>query len=140
MTLEINTLDELSSAARALLDFAAEEQIFIFEGEMGAGKTTFIKVLCEELGVNETVSSPTFSIVNEYEGSSGIIYHFDFYRIKNLQEAYDIGYEEYFYSGNKCLIEWPERIAELLPDQYIKVSINAQSASHRTFTFAKFTQ
>jgi tRNA threonylcarbamoyladenosine biosynthesis protein TsaE len=140
MTLEINTLDELSSAARALLDFAGEEQIFIFEGEMGAGKTTFIKAFCAELGVTETVSSPTFSIVNEYEGSNSVIYHFDFYRIKNLQEAYDIGYEEYFYSGNRCLIEWPERIAELLPDQYIKVSILARSASQRTFTFAKFKQ
>jgi tRNA threonylcarbamoyladenosine biosynthesis protein TsaE len=137
MNLIINHLNESSSAAKALLDFAGDQQLFIFEGEMGAGKTTFIKALCEELGVKETVSSPTFSIVNEYEAVGRIIYHFDFYRIKNLQEAYDIGYEEYFYSGNTCLIEWPERIAELLPEHYIKVQIEALSPDQRAFTFTK---
>lgn len=140
MTLEINNLDELSGAAKALLNFAGEEQIFIFEGDMGAGKTTFIKALCAELGVHENVSSPTFSIVNEYEAGNSSIYHFDFYRIKNLQEAYDIGYEEYFYSGNKCLIEWPERIEELLPEHYVKVAIAAKSPEQRTFNFTKFKQ
>jgi tRNA threonylcarbamoyladenosine biosynthesis protein TsaE len=137
MNLIINHLNESSSAAKALLDFAGDQQLFIFEGEMGAGKTTFIKALCKELGVKETVSSPTFSIVNEYEAVGRIIYHFDFYRIKNLQEAYDIGYEEYFYSGNTCLIEWPERIAELLPEHYIKVQIEALSPDQRAFTFTK---
>jgi tRNA threonylcarbamoyladenosine biosynthesis protein TsaE len=137
MNLIINHLNELSSAAKALLNFAGDQQLFIFEGEMGAGKTTFIKALCEELGVKETVSSPTFSIVNEYEAAGRVIYHFDFYRIKNLQEAYDIGYEEYFYSGNICLIEWPERIAELLPEHYIKVQIEALSPDQRAFTFIK---
>jgi len=137
MNLTINHLSELSSAAKALLNFAGDQKLFIFEGEMGAGKTTFIKAFCEELGVEETVSSPTFSIVNEYVAGGQVIYHFDFYRIKNLREAYDIGYEEYFYSGNICLIEWPERIAELLPDHYVKVQIEALSPEQRAFTFIK---
>jgi len=137
MKLTINHLSELSSAAKALLNFAGDQKLFIFEGEMGAGKTTFIKAFCEELGVEETVSSPTFSIVNEYVAGGQVIYHFDFYRIKNLREAYDIGYEEYFYSGNICLIEWPERIAELLPDHYVKVQIEALSPEQRAFTFIK---
>jgi len=137
MNIEVNSLSELSGAAKALLNFAGQEKIFVFEGEMGAGKTTFIKALCEELGVKEVVSSPTFSIVNEYDGDDTIIYHFDFYRIKNLQEAYDIGYEEYFYSNNLCLIEWPERVAELLPEHYIQVSIMALAADKRTFSFSR---
>lgn len=139
MNIEVNHLNELNSAAKALLSFSGEEQIFIFEGEMGAGKTTFIKALCEELGVTANVSSPTFSIVNEYEAGDKTIYHFDFYRIKNLQEAYDIGYEEYFYSGNICLIEWPERVAELLPESYIKVEITTLSPDQRAFRFVKFS-
>jgi len=138
MNFTINHLTELSGAAKALLNFAGDQQLFIFEGEMGAGKTTFIKAVCEELGVEETVSSPTFSIVNEYTAADQIIYHFDFYRIKNLQEAYDIGYEEYFYSGNICLIEWPEKVAELLPEHYVKVEITALSPDQRAFTFTKF--
>ena len=137
MKIAVNSLDELRGAATALRSFAAEEKIFVFKGEMGAGKTTFIKVLCAELGVSEVVSSPTFSIVNEYAAGDEIIYHFDFYRIKNLQEAYDIGYEEYFYSGNLCLIEWPELVAELLPESYIQVQITAHSPTQRTFSFTK---
>ena len=137
MNIEINNLTELSSAALALLNFAPDEKIFIFEGEMGAGKTTFIKSLCAELGVHDVVSSPTFSIVNEYLAKTQTIYHFDFYRIKNLQEAYDIGYEEYFYSGNICLIEWPERVAELLPERYVKVEITTLAPEKRGFTFSK---
>jgi tRNA threonylcarbamoyladenosine biosynthesis protein TsaE len=139
MNIEVNHLNELNSAAKALLSFSGEEKIFIFEGEMGAGKTTFIKALCEELGVTANVSSPTFSIVNEYEAGDQTIYHFDFYRIKNLQEAYDIGYEEYFYSGNICLIEWPERVAELLPESYINVEITTLSPDQRAFRFVKFS-
>ena len=138
MTFTINHLSELSGAAKALLNFAGDQQFFIFEGEMGAGKTTFIKAFCQELGVKETVSSPTFSIVNGYmTAADQSIYHFDFYRIKNLQEAYDIGYEEYFYSGNTCLIEWPERIAELLPEHYVKIEIEALSPDQRAFSFIK---
>lgn len=139
MNIEVNHLNELNSAAKALLSFSGQEKIFIFEGEMGAGKTTFIKAFCEELGVTANVSSPTFSIVNEYEAGDQTIYHFDFYRIKNLQEAYDIGYEEYFYSGNICLIEWPERVAELLPESYIKVEITTLSPDQRAFRFVKFS-
>jgi len=137
MNIEVNHLTELTSVAKALISFAGEEQIFIFEGEMGAGKTTFIKAFCRELGVSDVVSSPTFSLVNEYEAQGSVIYHFDFYRIKNLQEAYDIGYEEYFYSGNICLVEWPERITEILPEHYISVQITAGSPDQRTFSFSK---
>lgn len=138
MNIEINNLAELGSVAKALLNFAEDQKIIIFEGEMGAGKTTFIKALCEALGVEDTVSSPTFSIVNEYAAAGTVIYHFDFYRIKNLQEAYDIGYEEYFYSGDLCLIEWPERVEELLPESYIKVTITVLSPDQRAFSFQKF--
>ena len=137
MNIEINSLTELSSTAKSLLNFAGDEKIFVFEGDMGAGKTTFIKAICAELGVEDTVSSPTFSIVNEYAAGNQTIYHFDFYRIKNLQEAYDIGYEEYFYSGDLCLLEWPERVEELLPEHYIKVQIKAPSPDQRSFTFSK---
>ena len=137
MNLEVNSLTALGSAAKALLSFAEEEKVFIFEGEMGAGKTTFIKALCAELGVEDVVSSPTFSLVNEYARDTGVVYHFDFYRIRDIREAYDIGYEEYFYSGHICLIEWPERIEELLPEHYIKVEIKVLSPDRRAFNFSK---
>jgi len=139
MTIELNSITELNSAAKALFNFSGDSKIFVFEGEMGAGKTTFIKTVCEELGVRDVVSSPTFSIVNEYETPDSTVYHFDFYRIKNIREAYDIGYEEYFYSGNICLIEWPERVAELLPENYIRVEITAISPERRVFTFSKIS-
>lgn len=137
MTLEIQHPDDLKQAATELLVFAGNEKMFIFEGDMGAGKTTFIKAICLALGVTDLVSSPTFSIVNEYLSPNGSIYHFDFYRIKNLQEAYDIGYEDYFYSGDICLIEWPEKIAELLPSTYIKVQIKIANETGRRITFTK---
>ena len=137
MNLEVNSLTELNSVAKALFNFAEEEKVFIFEGEMGAGKTTFIKVLCEELGVEDVVSSPTFSLVNEYAAGNSIVYHFDFYRIRDIREAYDIGYEEYFYSGHICLIEWPERVEEILPERYIKVEIKVLAPDKRAFTFSK---
>lgn len=137
MTIEVNDLSGLSSAAVALLEFAGEETIFIFEGEMGAGKTTFIKALCAALGVKDIVNSPTFSIVNEYAGTHGPIYHFDFYRIKNEQEAFDIGYEDYFFSGHLCLVEWPQKIAGLLPENLVKVEISVLSAESRKFSFSK---
>jgi len=137
MNFEVNSLTELSSAAKALFNFSGEEKVFIFEGEMGAGKTTFIKAICKELGVEDVVSSPTFSLVNEYEAAGSTVYHFDFYRIKDIREAYDIGYEEYFYSGDICLIEWPERVAEILPERYIKVEIKVLSPEKRAFNFSK---
>ncbi|PYF75776.1 tRNA (adenosine(37)-N6)-threonylcarbamoyltransferase complex ATPase subunit type 1 TsaE [Pedobacter nutrimenti] len=140
MNIEINGLPELKEAAQKLLTFASGEKIFLFEGEMGAGKTTFIKEICKALGVIDVVSSPTFSIVNEYHTDhQDIVYHFDFYRLKNLREAYDIGYEEYFFSDQFCLIEWPEKIEELIPEHYIKVSIRSTSAEKREITFVKIT-
>ena len=137
MKIEVKNLAGLDQAAKEVLKFAQNERFFIFEGEMGAGKTTFIKALAKELGVKEVVSSPTFSIVNEYEGDGGIIYHFDFYRIKNLQEAYDIGYEEYFYSDHICLIEWPEKVEELLPEHYVKIEITAPGETERLLSISK---
>jgi tRNA threonylcarbamoyladenosine biosynthesis protein TsaE len=137
MNINVNSLSDLDQAAIALLDFAGTEKIFVFEGDMGAGKTTFIKVIAKALGVKELVSSPTFSIVNEYEGKGSTFYHFDFYRIKNLQEAYDIGYEEYFFSGNTCFIEWPEKVEELLPEHYIKVEIKMLSENERILSINK---
>lgn len=135
--IQVNGLAELDSAAHKILALAADEQMFIFEGDMGAGKTTLIKSLAKAMGVTEVVSSPTFSIVNEYDAAGRIIYHFDFYRIKNLQEAYDIGYEEYFYSGNPCFIEWPEKIQELLPLHYIKIAIETLNENERLLSISK---
>ncbi|WP_235012520.1 tRNA (adenosine(37)-N6)-threonylcarbamoyltransferase complex ATPase subunit type 1 TsaE [Pedobacter africanus] len=135
--IQVNGLTELDLAARKILDLAAHAHIFIFEGDMGAGKTTLIKSLAKVMGVTEVVSSPTFSIVNEYDAKGKPIYHFDFYRIKNIQEAYDIGYEEYFYSGNTCFIEWPEKIEGLIPEHYIKISIETLAENERLLSISK---
>ena len=137
MILSVKNIDGLKDAAQKLIEYSGAEKIFLFYGDMGAGKTTFIKSLCEGLGVVETVTSPTFSIVNEYQGEKSKVYHFDFYRLKNQSEALDLGYEEYFYSGNYCLIEWPEKIAGLLPDHYIRVSISVLNDDERRLTFEK---
>ncbi len=137
MNLEINSRGDLKQAAISLLNYAADEKIFLFEGDMGAGKTTFIKVICETLGVEDVVSSPTFSIVNEYLAKSQKIYHFDFYRIEDVQEAYDIGYEEYFYSGDLCLVEWPEKINSLLPPNYVKIEIKVTGPEQRFVSLTK---
>jgi tRNA threonylcarbamoyladenosine biosynthesis protein TsaE len=135
--IEVNGLADLEQSAKQIITFAQDELIFSFEGEMGAGKTTLIKELAKTLGVTEVVTSPTFSIVNEYDADGRIIYHFDFYRIKNLQEAYDIGYEEYFYSGNICFIEWPEKIAPLLPEHYVKIEIKPLNENDRLLSISK---
>ncbi|TPE40022.1 tRNA (adenosine(37)-N6)-threonylcarbamoyltransferase complex ATPase subunit type 1 TsaE [Pontibacter mangrovi] len=120
----MSSLAELPAAASVLLEEAASEPVILFEGPMGAGKTTLIKELCRQLGVLENVSSPTFALVNEYEGEKGkLIYHFDFYRINHEREALDIGAPEYFESGNLCLIEWPSMIPSLLPERYLLVEI-----------------
>ena len=137
MEIVVNGLSDLAQVAQQLLAFASTEKIFIFEGEMGAGKTTFIKTFCKVLGVEDVVSSPTYSIVNEYESPNGSIFHFDFYRIKDIQEAYDLGYEEYFYGEGTCLIEWPERVAELLPDRFVKVEIVIIDENRRLFNLSK---
>lgn len=108
-----------------MLEFAGDERVFLFYGEMGAGKTTFIQAICRELGVKTAVSSPTFAIVNEYEGHDGPVFHFDFYRLKSEREAYDMGAEEYVDSGHYCLVEWPEKIEGLLPEKHITINITA---------------
>ncbi|MBC7655223.1 MAG: tRNA (adenosine(37)-N6)-threonylcarbamoyltransferase complex ATPase subunit type 1 TsaE [Oligoflexus sp.] len=131
MKVEVAGLAELEAAAKKILQKAKEEKIFLFYGSMGAGKTTLINKLCELLGTKDHTSSPTFSIVNEYELENGSIYHFDFYRLKNQNEAFDMGYEDYLYSGNYCFVEWPEKIADLLPEHYVKVEIKVLSEVDR---------
>lgn len=134
MKIKVTELEDLREAASRLLDFAADERVFLFKGEMGAGKTTFIKALCERLQITDVVSSPTFSIVNEYHTDHGPVYHFDFYRLKKESEAFDLGYEDYFYSGSYCFIEWPEKIPNLWPEHYISVEILEESGRTRTIT------
>lgn len=125
-------LKEISKAAKAVIAACGNETVWLFEGTMGVGKTTLIKAICGELRVLNTVQSPTFSIVNEYLTDTGeTIYHFDCYRLKNVTEAYDIGVEEYLDSGNLCLIEWPDKIAELIPEKCIKISIAQLSNGKR---------
>lgn len=126
-------LSNIENAARQFLDAIGDHRVVAFYGGMGAGKTTFVKALCHELGVtDDIVTSPTFAIVNEYEGSDGPIYHFDFYRVKSLSEARDMGCDDYFYSGNLCLIEWPELVEPLLPDDAVSVTIEEQPDGSRT--------
>lgn len=126
-------LRHLESVAKELLSNSEGIRIFAFYGPMGAGKTTFIQSICHALGSDDNITSPTFAIINEYRTSlSETIYHFDFYRIKNLDEAYDLGYEDYFYSDNYCLIEWPEKVEPLLPDQYFEVRMEATGDDVRT--------
>jgi len=131
MEIIVNTTADLSVAAQTLLNRFPKDRIFLLNGPMGAGKTTFIKYLCEQLGVKDSTSSPTFSIVNEYDSDNGPIYHFDFYRIKDEQEAFDFGYEEYFYSGAYCFIEWPEKIPNLLPEEAKEIHISIIDAATR---------
>ncbi|MBT3417952.1 MAG: tRNA (adenosine(37)-N6)-threonylcarbamoyltransferase complex ATPase subunit type 1 TsaE [Flavobacteriales bacterium] len=122
MKIIVNCISELSEAAKVVLSEIKSNKIICFYGDMGVGKTTFIKEICRVLDVKDNVNSPTFSIVNEYLTSKKqIIYHFDFYRIKDKNEAFDLGYEEYLYSNNLCLIEWPEKVEELLPDNIVKI-------------------
>jgi len=123
-TFIINSVDELSQVSELLISWREKSNIIAFYGPMGAGKTTLIKNLCHKLGVTDEVNSPTFALVNEYPTPiEDSIFHFDFYRIKKLEEVYDIGYEDYFYSGRLCLLEWPELIDPLMPDHFIKVEI-----------------
>ena len=125
MEIKINSLDNIHEAAKQFIAAMEDNTVFAFYGKMGAGKTTFIKAICEELGVTDVINSPTFAIVNEYRSdeTGALIYHFDFYRIKKLDEVYDMGYEDYFYSGALCFIEWPELVEEVLPGDAVKVII-----------------
>jgi tRNA threonylcarbamoyladenosine biosynthesis protein TsaE len=131
---QISDISALRGTAEQLLDHFPEERIFAFYGTMGAGKTTFIKALCRELGSHDNITSPTFALINEYSADNGsVIYHFDFYRIKKLEEAYDLGYEDYIYSGNYCFIEWPEMIQSLLPTGIVQVKITETENGSRLF-------
>ena len=133
--LTIHSLDKIHETALQFISQIGEQTVFAVNGKMGAGKTTFIKAICEVMGVKEIVNSPTFSIVNEYEAEGGkIIYHFDCYRINKIEEALEIGIEEYLYSGNLCFIEWSENIASLLPDSYTIVEIIENEKGQREIT------
>ncbi len=132
MEIIIDSIAHIAQAAEQFAQAIGERRVFAFDGKMGAGKTTFIKALCEHLGVQDVVNSPTFAIVNEYEASNGEpIYHFDFYRLKRLSEAYDMGCEEYFYSGHLCFIEWPDMVEDLLPEDAVWVTIEEMENGRR---------
>lgn len=132
MEIKISSLDNIREAAKAFLAGMGTSKVFAFYGKMGAGKTTFIKAICEELGVSDVITSPTFALVNEYTAGNGdAIYHFDFYRIKKLEEVYDMGYEDYFYGGSLCFLEWPELIEEILPEDTTKVTITEEADGSR---------
>ena len=141
MEIQIQNIDEMGEKAQEFIRALGDHRVIAFYGAMGAGKTTFIRALCEALGVTEPVTSPTFAIVNEYLSSaSGVlqgasIYHFDFYRIKRLEEAYDMGFEDYLYSGRLCLIEWPELIEDLLPDTALRVHISVLPDASRRLSW-----
>ncbi len=137
MEIKINTLAEIGDAARQFVAAMGDSKVFAFYGKMGAGKTTFVKAVCEVLGVEDVITSPTFAIVNEYQSATTgeSIYHFDFYRIKKLEEVYDMGYEDYFYSGSRCFLEWPELIEELLPGDARKVTIEETEDGTRVVRF-----
>jgi tRNA threonylcarbamoyladenosine biosynthesis protein TsaE len=134
----VNSQKELDSAARAIMNFADGQTIWLFDGEMGAGKTTLIKAIAQAFGVEDMVQSPTFSIVNEYRNpQDDIFYHFDFYRIKNEREALDVGTDEYFDSGDLCFIEWPQKISSLIPDTYLSIQIEVTSETTRVLNLTQ---
>ena len=145
ISIAIKSVDNIREAAQQFIQHIGEHRVFAFYGKMGAGKTTFIKAICEELGVEDVITSPTFAIVNEYTISNHklqtsifklqCIYHFDFYRIKKLEEVYDMGFEDYFYSGALCFIEWPELIEEVLPEDAVKVNITENADGSRTINY-----
>lgn len=136
MEIKIQSLDHIHEAALEFIAAMGDNTVFALYGKMGAGKTTFVKALCQELGVEDVVTSPTFAVINEYRSdiAGELIYHFDFYRIKKLEEVYDMGYEDYFYSGALCFIEWPELVEELLPGNTVKVTIEELEDGSRKLT------
>ena len=132
MNFILKDISDIDTAAKIFVEKFGNKKIFAFYGEMGAGKTTFIKAVCKSMEVTGTITSPTFSLVNEYETDNGMtIYHFDFYRIENIEEVYDFGYEDYFYSDKMCFIEWPELVETLLPEDVVEVKISADDNEQR---------
>lgn len=135
-TIKLNSQEELKTAAKQILADYPDQRVFAFHGEMGAGKTTLIKELCRQMDVQQEVSSPTFALVNEYfSPSQGPVYHFDFYRIETIEEVFDIGYEDYFYSDNYCFLEWPELITELLPENFVYLKIEITGPEQRLISY-----
>lgn len=132
MNFVLKDISDIDTAAKIFVEKFGNKKIFAFYGEMGAGKTTFIKAVCKSMEVTGTITSPTFSLVNEYETDNGMtIYHFDFYRIENIEEVYDFGYEDYFYSDKMCFIEWPELVETLLPEDVVEVKISVDDNEQR---------
>ena len=135
--IHIDSEEQLSEVAEALLSSLDGRTVVALRGEMGAGKTTLIRAVAEALGASDQVTSPTFALVNQYESGNGErIFHFDFYRIEDEREAFDLGYEEYFYSGDLCFVEWPEKIEGLLPEELMEVRITVDGITERTFEIA----
>ena len=131
--IEIDSLSDLTRVAEAIIEELGERRVVLLRGSMGAGKTTLVSRIAKCLGAEDTVTSPTFALVNQYEGTQMRIYHFDFYRIDRIEEVFDLGYEEYFYSGDLCLVEWPEKIEELIPDSVMEVRITVGEGEERIF-------
>ena len=139
-TIQLKSINDIAQAAHEFVALMGDETVYAFYGEMGAGKTTFINALCKELGVeDDTTNSPSFSIINEYRSdtTAELIYHFDLYRLESLEEAFDIGVEDYFDSGALCFLEWPERIADILPNDTVKVTITVNDDDTRTITIGE---
>lgn len=131
--IEIDSLSELERVAEEILSLIGERRVVLLRGGMGAGKTTLVSRIASKLGAEDTVTSPTFALVNQYEGREGTIYHFDFYRINRVEEVFDLGYEEYFYSGELCFVEWPEMVEGLLPEDAMEVRITVGDDDRRIF-------
>ena len=138
LALSCKNEDELPLIAEKLFDFAEQVKVWLFVGDLGAGKTTLIKQLCKNIGVTDAVSSPTFSIINEYLAEDEKVYHFDFYRLTSAEEAANIGVSEYFDSGNYCFIEWPQVVEQLLPEELLLISITGEKEGQRTFKVTKY--
>ncbi len=138
LKLSCSSIKELPQIAKKMLSFADQLKVWLFVGELGAGKTTLIKEICKTLGVKDEVASPTFAIINEYIANQNPLYHFDFYRIKNEEEAMDIGVSDYFYSGNYCFIEWPQKVESLLPDELLLIDIEGFDNENRIFKLTKY--